>query len=192
MCEEKQLCGEISVSEHSDRDSILDFWETLRDLSNNHMRAVKIMQSIGLPAHGTQKKGIEEIKALIDSELKVSDGNEHVEKHYTISTKKLKRAKICIHGNLIQSLILGFDFINYESKLETQDVSSLYDYVSKLVEINNLLSVRREFEHLLLQVTDADEHLTNKEKVAANHLSQQLKHFLDKDLSFELKLRRED
>ncbi|MCT6515921.1 hypothetical protein GY03_01295 [Proteus vulgaris] len=180
------------MSEHSDRDSIIDFWEALRDLSNNHMRAVKIMQSVGLPVHGAQKKGIEEVKALIDSELKVSDGNKRTEKHYTISTKKLERAKICIHGNLIQSLISGFDFINYESKLETQDVSSLYDYVSKLVEINNLLSVRREFEHLLLQVTDADEHLTNKEKVAANHVSQQLKHFLDKDLSFELKLRRED
>lgn len=180
------------MSELSNEDPILAFWRALRDLSDNHMRVVSAVQSIGIPAHEAQKKGIEEVRTLIDSELQTSNENKNAEKHYAVSTKKLERAKICIHGNLIQSLISGFDFINYKSKLETQDISYLYSYISKLVEINNLLSVRREFEHLLLQVTDADEHLTNKEKVAANHVSQQLKHFLDKDLSFELKLRRED
>lgn len=120
----------------------------------------------------------------------MTDENKATEKHYAVSTEKLERAKICIHGNLIHRLTRSFNFIGYESELSTGDIAWLYDHISKLVEINNLLLVRREFEDLLLKVDAADIHLTDKEMVAANNISQQLNHFLNKELSFELKLNK--
>lgn len=171
-------------------DSPIDFWRTLRDLSDARMKAISAVQAIGLSGNEAQKSGIDEVKALINGELQVTRENKAAEKHYTISTEKLERAKICIHGNLIRCLTRSFNFIGYKSELSTDDIAWVYDRISKLVEINNLLIIRREFEDLLLKVDAADAHLTDKEIVAANNISQQLNHFLDKDLSFELKLNK--
>ncbi|MCD2526814.1 hypothetical protein LPL65_02065 [Providencia huaxiensis] len=170
--------------------SSIDFWRTLRDLSVARMKAISAVQAIGLTGEEAQKSGIDEVKALIDRELNITAENKATEKHYAISTKKLERAKICIHGNLIHCLTRNFNFIGYESELSTGDIAWLYDRISKLIEINNLLTIRHEFEDLLLKVDAADIHLTDKEMVAANNISQQLNHFLDKDLSFELKLNK--
>ncbi|EMG6580844.1 hypothetical protein AB6H27_15910 [Providencia huaxiensis] len=170
--------------------SSIDFWRTLRDLSDARMKAISAVRAIGLTGEEAQQNGIYEVKALIERELNISAENKTTEKHYAISTEKLERAKICIHGNLIHRLTRSFNFIGCESELSTGDIAWLYDHISKLVEINNLLLVRREFEDLLLKVDAADIHLTDKEMVAANNISQQLNHFLDKDLSFELKLNK--
>lgn len=154
------------------------------------MKAISAVQAIGLSGDEAQESGIAEVKALIDSELQITSENTATEKHYSVSTEKLERAKICIHGNLIHSLTRSFNFIGYKSELSTDDIAWLYDYISKLLEINNLLVIRQEFESLLSKVDAANAHLTDQEIVAANNISQQLNHFLDKELSFKFKLNK--